>query len=160
VFGVREIAVRRRLGIALLAVLASFCLAASADAAITLRDGATFKKLATFKTVNCADSAKKGFTGTATNAGWKLSVQIKPFPKYKTYTLFYRDGSPAKFTVSKGAVTYSSTFSPESDPLHEKKGGVLSFPGGPGKIGISFGTAFQVDDENSYASLGGLATCS
>lgn len=144
-----------------LAVLLVLALVPRADAAIALREGfGSFKKLATFKTVDCGSNRKKGFTGTATDSGWKLTVRIQPFPKYKTYSLFYRAGSPARFTVTKGAVTFDSTFSPESDPLHEKKGGLLSFPGGPGKLGISFGTAFDPDDENQAASLGGLATCS
>ena len=148
-------------GCILVSLLAAAVMAVPAGAAITLRDQRG-KKLAAFESFQCKQSAKKGFTATESDAGWKITVRIQPFQKgFGFYPLFYGPAAPARFFATSGSTTYSNTAAQtEDDPRPAKKGGNLGFPGGKEKLGIAFGTAFQVGEPLKYASLGGLATCS
>jgi hypothetical protein len=163
VLAVRRIVSRGRIGVAVASAAAAVACssAASADAALTLRDS-DGKKLAAFNSVACKVASKaKVFTGTATAAGWKLSVKIQPFGGFGFYHVGYGNGGKANFTVSSGDTTYSNKQFPGDTSTPETgEGGNIGFPGGGDKIGIAFGTAFQVGETHEYASLGGLAACS
>jgi hypothetical protein len=163
VLPVRSIVSRGRIGVAMTAAIAAIACAsaASAEAAITARDG-DGKKLAAFAGVSCNGSSKsKVFSGTATDSGWKLSIKIQPFAGFGFYHVGYGKMGKVEFFLRSGATTYSNTvFPPNTSTDEVGEGGNVGFPGGGGKIGFSFGTAFQVGEPLGQASLGGLATCS
>jgi hypothetical protein len=160
VLGVRRIASRK------IAIAASTAAAAvlgasavSADAALTLRDS-DGAKLARFDSVRCKTSKGKGFTGTASADGWKLTVRIQPFSGFRFYHVGYGSSGNVELSVRSGKTTYSNTVEPPDSDLPETgEGGNVGFPGGGDKIGIAFGTAFRVGEPREYASLFGLATC-
>jgi len=150
---------RRFAIVATLVILLGCATAGVAGAAITLRD-MDGKKLAAFATVACKSSKAKGFSGSATASGWKLTVRIQPFGGYGFYHLGYGPGGKARFFVRKGDTTYSNTVKPPPSEAPEGgEGGNVGFPGGGDKIGISFGTAFRAGNTLEYASLFGLAAC-
>jgi hypothetical protein len=154
----RGIAAQGRIAIAM-AVVVALALCSSAQAAITLHD-ADGSKLARFSSLRCKTSKGKGFTGTATGNGWNLTVRIQPFDGFHPYHVGYGATGKAAFFVKSGSTTFSNTVKPQSSGLPETgEGGNIAFPGGSGKIGIAFGTAFSVGDLHEYASLFGLATC-
>lgn len=158
---VRRIVARGRIGIALaIAAAALLCVSvASADAALVLRDS-DGAKLAGFNSVQCKTSKGKGFTGTATAAGWKLTVRIQPFAGFRFYHVGYGSEGKVEFFARSGDTTYSNTVKPPDSGLPETgEGGNMGFPGGGDKIGFGFGTAFRVGEPHDYASLFGLASC-
>jgi hypothetical protein len=88
-------------------------------------------------------------------------VTIKPFNGFGFYHIGYGKMGDVEFFARSGDTTYSNTVFPpytQSDEVGE--GGNIGFPGGGGdKIGLNFGTAFQVGEPHEYSALSGLASC-
>ena len=91
---------------------------------------------------------------------WKLAIEIAPFDGFHSYHVGYAKMGKVEFVARKQGVTYTNTVFPRDTSTPETgEGGNLGFPGGGGRIGLAFGTAFAVDKEDQYASLFGLAAC-
>jgi hypothetical protein len=147
--------------LALAAVAAALAVAvpAAAEGAITLRD-ANGAKLASFATFTCSSGKGTSFAASANDGKWKLVIEIAPFDGFHSYHVGYAKAGKVEFFARKQGVTYTNTIFPRDTSTPETgEGGNLGFPGGGGRIGLSFGTAFAVDKEDRYASLAGLAAC-
>jgi hypothetical protein len=137
----------------------AFAVPAVAEGAITLRDS-NGAKLASFDSFACSSGKGSSFAASATNGKWKLTVEIAPFDGFHSYHVGYAKMGKVEFFARKQGVTYTNTVFPRNTSTPETgEGGNLGFPGGGGRIGIGFGTAFAVDEEDEYASLFGLAAC-
>jgi hypothetical protein len=131
----------------------------AAEGAITLRDSGG-AQLASFKTFTCSSGKGTSFAASASDGKWKLTVEIAPFDGFHSYHVGYAKAGKVEFFARKQGVTYTNTVFPRDTSTPETgEGGNLGFPGGGGRIGIGFGTAFAVDEEDQYASLFGLAAC-
>ncbi len=132
---------------------------AVAEGAITLRDSQG-AQLASFKTFTCSSGKGTSFAASASEGKWKLAIEIAPFDGFHSYHIGYAKMGKVEFVARKQGVTYTNTVFPRNTSTSETgEGGNLGFPGGGGRIGIGFGTAFAVDEEDQYASLFGLASC-
>jgi hypothetical protein len=132
---------------------------AAAQGAITLRD-AGGAQLASFKTFTCSSGKGTSFAASASDGKWKLTIEIAPFDGFHSYHVGYSKAGKVEFFARKQGVTYTNTVFPRDTSTPETgEGGNLGFPGGGGRIGLAFGTAFAVDKEDQYASLFGLAAC-
>lgn len=149
------------LGIAAATTAASiaFAVPAVAEGAITLRD-AGGAKLASFTSFACSSGKGTAFAASASAGKWKLAIEIAPFDGFHSYHVGYAKAGKVEFFARKPGVTYTNTVFPRDTSTPETgEGGNLGFPGGGGRIGLAFGTAFAVDKEDQYASLFGLAAC-
>lgn len=157
----RRLVRRGGLGIATATTAAAivFALPATAIGAITLRD-ADGARLASFKTFSCSSGKGTSFAASASDGKWKLTIEIAPFDGFHSYHVNYAKAGKVEFFARRPGVTYSNTVFPRDTSTPETgEGGNLGFPGGGGRIGLGFGTAFAVDEEDQYASLAGLAAC-
>jgi hypothetical protein len=137
----------------------AFAVPAAAEAAITLRD-AGGAKLASFDNFVCSSGNGTSFAASASDGKWKLAIEIAPFDGFHSYHVGYAKAGKVEFVARKQGVTYTNTVFPRDTSTTETgEGGNLGFPGGGGRIGLAFGTAFAVDKEDQYASLFGLAAC-
>lgn len=132
---------------------------AVAEGAIVLRD-ADGAKLASFDSFTCSSGKGTSFAAHAVDGKWKLAIEIAPFDGFHSYHIGYAKMGKVEFVARKQGVTFTNTVFPRNTSTNEVgEGGNLGFPGGGGRIGISFGTAFAVDEEDQNASLFGLAAC-
>jgi hypothetical protein len=136
-----------------------FVLPAAAGGAITLRDYQG-GKLASFPAFTCSSGKGTSFAASAADGKWKLTIEIAPFDGFHAYHVGYAKAGKVEFFARKAGVSYTNTVFPRDTSTPETgEGGELGFPGGGGRIGLSFGTAFAVEEEDQYASLFGLASC-
>lgn len=160
---------RRSLWIAALCAWAALVLAspAGAAAAIEVRslDGAD---LASFDALRCKTvpgvGIGKGFTASAKQGGWRLTVRIYDFRGFHRYPIEYGSEGNVDFFVSRGAGrTFSNVAKPDTgagpDGPRLTLGGAVAFPGGRGKLGIGFALAYELGDFDSQASVAGRAQC-
>jgi len=137
----------------------AFAVPAIAEGAIVLRDSGG-AKLASFDAFTCSSGKGASFAASATDGKWKLAIEIAPFDGFHSYHVGYAKMGKVEFVARKQGVTYTNTVFPRDTSTPETgEGGNLGFPGGGGRIGLAFGTAFAVDKEDQYASLFGLAAC-
>jgi hypothetical protein len=141
------------------AAAVAFVVPAVAEGAITLRDSGG-AKLASFDSFSCSPGKGTSFAASAEAGKWKLTIEIAPFDGFHSYHVGYAKMGKVEFFARKQGVTFTNTVFPRDTSTAETgEGGNLGFPGGGGRIGIAFGTAFAVDKEDQYASLFGLAAC-